>query len=120
MLSLRRKVLARSATAVFFILFNSPAGFSESAANAAAVQQTPRPIQISNPTPMGVGDGLEVKGAQVLGEAPSQETESVPAPPHRLSMDRLRRENFRYPDHGLIGRFIELSTECPPLLESDG
>ena len=36
-----------------------------------------------------------------------------------ISLDRLRREQYRYPDQDLAGRMIEMATECPPLFESD-
>ena len=39
----------------------------------------------------------------------------VVEPPRRLSLDRLRRESSRYPELDMVGRFVELSTECPPL-----
>ena len=36
-----------------------------------------------------------------------------------ISLDRLRREQYRYPDQDLAGRMIEMATECPPLFELD-
>ena len=36
-----------------------------------------------------------------------------------LSLDQLRREVVRYPDQGLLGRFVEKATELPPLFGSD-
>ncbi len=36
-----------------------------------------------------------------------------------VSLERLRREQYRYPDQDLAGRMIETATECPPLFESD-
>jgi len=36
-----------------------------------------------------------------------------------ISLDRLRREQYRYPDQDLAGRMIETATECPPLFELD-
>lgn len=35
-----------------------------------------------------------------------------------VSLERLRREQYRYPDQDLAGRMIETTTECPPLFES--
>lgn len=39
--------------------------------------------------------------------------------PNRISLDRLRRENYRYPDHDLANRLVEVATERPPLFGSD-
>lgn len=39
--------------------------------------------------------------------------------PEGVSLDRLRRESASYPDHGMAGRFVELSTELPPLFGTD-
>ncbi len=39
--------------------------------------------------------------------------------PRRISLERIRRESARYPDMDTAGRFVELSTECPPLFGSD-
>jgi hypothetical protein len=37
----------------------------------------------------------------------------------RISLDRLRRELYRYPDSDMVTRFLELTTERPPLFGSD-
>lgn len=39
--------------------------------------------------------------------------------PERVSFDQLRREAARYPDHSMSGRFVELSTQLPPLFDTD-
>ncbi len=39
--------------------------------------------------------------------------------PFTLTLDRLRREQYRAPDEDLLGRFAQASTECPPLFGSD-
>lgn len=69
-----------------------------------------------------------------LPQVHSYETVSVPADfPDRgqairptavedssgVTLDRLRRELYRYPDQDLAGRFVELLTERPPLFGSD-
>ena len=36
-----------------------------------------------------------------------------------ISLDRLRRELYRYPDQDMVARFLELTTERPPLFGSD-
>ena len=39
----------------------------------------------------------------------------VEMPPGRLSMELLRRSAYRYPDHDVAGRFVEMETELPPM-----
>ncbi len=45
------------------------------------------------------------------GRVPEQVVEN----PRLISFDRLRRESYRYPDQDLLGRWIEVSTQLPPL-----
>ncbi len=48
--------------------------------------------------------------------APRQAVIVIEAP-RRISFEQLRRESFRYPEIGTVGRFVELSTEGPPRFE---
>jgi hypothetical protein len=60
-------------------------------------------------------NGSASQGIQTRTPAAAPGQVIVLEAPRGLSLERLRRENSRYPDQDSAGRFIELSTECPPL-----
>lgn len=113
----KTKAFAYSLAVVAVLLLTTREGYSETvSADAAKILPALKPMemvitpQINGSVPQWIQARTPVaaSGQRIILEAP-----------RGLSLERLRRENSRYPDQDMVGRFIELSTECPPLFGSE-
>jgi hypothetical protein len=94
-------------------------------ARPAVLQAAPSLPAVSAPTVIKEMAPIAVKEAAPARTEVAAPVIAKPAPvgvieaPSRLSFERLRRASSRYPDTGTVEKFIELSTERPPLFGSD-
>lgn len=112
-----RRVLGES-LAVGFVLFLSTAW----AASEAPHQKGSPAVSSLHVQPIISPERVSVQERSVsLERAPKEIIRPVTVEEGgRLTLERLRRELTRYPDEDLLGRFLELSTELPPLFGEEG
>ena len=98
---------------LWFVVCGIFAAFSSAALSESAPNSNIPPVPSRSPYPSivrpletRVGADQPMRPMTVEGE-------------FRISLDRLRRELYRYPDQDLVGRFFELLTERPPLFGND-
>ncbi len=89
-----------------------------------AVAPVAKPVmpetQAPTVVPRPVVERVGVEPAIRIQAAPAEEIANALTTveaPDRLSMDRLRRQAYRYPDRDEVSRFAELNTELPPLFD---
>ena len=118
---LRAKAFAQGVLAAAAFLSSVSCGFGESVSvdlsvpmasshSHISVRETVVPVPGAVAGIPGLLEGLAANQAQ----GPI----SVEAP-RRISLEQMRRADVLYPDQGLTERFVELSTNCPPLFGTD-
>jgi len=103
-----------------FVLVFSSGGYPDSsttsgpatAALAPLIQTVPVQSELARSRVGAPNRGVQVPEDQRVG---AEERVVVEMPPRWLSGELLRRSAYRYPDHDLAGRFVEMATELPPM-----
>ena len=95
-----------------FVLFAASSGYSETAYPPAA---------LTLPAPQSLEIRAQVSGSGVPAHPSPAAPQAVIVveTPRTLTLDGLRRDASLYPDHDLAGRFVELTTQLPPLFGED-
>ena len=115
----RAKALVSSTLAIATLLWGAPSGFTENAPADSPIMLQRAPMKfIDLPTPPLAPAHVAEPAVLVPEAEPAQESIEVEAP-RRISLEQLRRANVLYPDQNPIERFIETSTDCPPLFSTD-
>jgi len=117
---LQRKALVPAVLLAAALFYGVPSGLAENvSADSLVLQRALKPADLSIPvvTPsrmpeMAVPVLEDVAGGRTRGPM------SIEVP-RRVSLEQLRRGDVLYPDQDLVGRFVELLTECPPLFGTD-
>lgn len=107
-----------------------------SAAHAETAPERMQPLlAVQNVAPMTVIPAAIPQARAVPEVVPQEQAAAIAEPeemepatlrnvqivevPERLSFERMRRENYRFPDSSMATRFVELSTELPPLFGAE-
>lgn len=112
-------VLFRLVLVLGSLLLVPPSGYSDTGASSSSTTPPPASLIRSVPIHPELASGL-IPPAVVAPDL--TESEAVPESGAMvevktvgMSMGKLRRGAYRYPDHDLTGRFVELTTELPPM-----
>ena len=113
----RAKALVSGTLAIATLLWSTPSGFTENTpADPPMLQHALKSVEL--PTPPLAPAHIAEPPALVPETEQAQGSVDVETP-RKISLDQLRRANILYQDQDQIERFIEISTDCPPLFGTD-
>ena len=112
------------------LLVFASGGYSDSSITLAPSTAAPTPLIQTMPVQSGLTGNrvsalnpsvspaaaldVQVSEDKAVG-AEVAEVMVIEMPPKWLSRELVRGSAYRYPDHDLAGRFVEMSTELPPM-----
>ena len=105
---------------ILVLISCNPSVYADSITPSAHPQSSEGPLNFSNQavvhskTPAGTSYGYG------MSKCPEDLTAPMIIEGSRsISLDQLRREQYRYPNQDLTGRMVETATECSPLFDLD-